>query len=121
MRGGHSFATVMNSSHFTIHVVGIFIGQGAKAPLAPMKLRPCMRRKFVVLKQLCFTLAIVKVDKLDHLDKSLSELDHVTVILGLKGKIMTTDELDCCKENEPPRMVSKLLKCKNFFPLRYVK
>ena len=80
-----------------------------------------MRRKFVVLKQLCFTLAIVKVDKLDHLDKSLSELDHVTVILGLKGKIMTTDELDCCKANEPPRMVSKLLKCKNFFPLRYVK
>ena len=33
--GGRSFATVMNSSHFTIHVVGIFIGQ-----VAPMKLRP---------------------------------------------------------------------------------
>ena len=39
---GHFFATVMNSSHFTIHVVGIFIGQGGpKPPLAPMKLRPC--------------------------------------------------------------------------------
>jgi hypothetical protein len=59
-----------------------------------------MRRKFVVLKQLCFNLAIVKVDKLDHLDKSLSELDQVTVILGLKGKIMTTDELDCCNTNK---------------------
>ena len=43
MRGGHSFATVINSSHFTIHVVGIFIGQGAKAPLAPMKLRQWSR------------------------------------------------------------------------------
>ena len=39
--GGHSFATVMNSSYFTIHVMGIFIGQGGpRPPLAPMKLRP---------------------------------------------------------------------------------
>ena len=40
MRGGHSFATVINSSHFTIHVVGLFIGQGAKAPLGPNEAPP---------------------------------------------------------------------------------
>ena len=30
----------MNSSHFIIRVVGIFIGQGAKAPLGPNKAPP---------------------------------------------------------------------------------
>ena len=38
--GRHSFATVINSSHFTIHVVGLFIGQGAKAPLGPNEAPP---------------------------------------------------------------------------------
>jgi len=37
---GHSFATVMNSSHFTIHIVRIFIGRGAKAPLGPNEAPP---------------------------------------------------------------------------------